>query len=304
MTVTDRLAGARSSLGYKAPCKVATTANITLSGEQTIDDVAVTVDDRVLVKDQTDASQNGIYEVRAGAWVRAADFAHSRDVTQGTRVNVVQGTVGQGEYEVTTSGTIVIGTTNITIAYWSLGSAAFSSLAVGTDDSVPGAVSIYGGGATEDGARIDIHNAADHDTNTEFFRIGPNANGDLKIGRGGNDDVVIQENGGGVLLSQVSGTVTIGTDDSVRAVVSLYGDSTGNGAVLDLFNGAASDGTAGYYRMSCSTDGNLTISRDAGAADITLTSTGGILFTTLPSSNPGVAGQIYSNSNVLTVSTG
>lgn len=117
MTLTDRLGGARSSLAFKAPCIAATTANITLSGEQTIDGVAVVDGDRVLVKDQDDAAENGIYEVRANnTWVRAADWGQSRDIIQGTRVTVVQGTVGQGDYELTTSGTIILGTTELTIS--------------------------------------------------------------------------------------------------------------------------------------------------------------------------------------------
>jgi hypothetical protein len=60
-------------LDAKASCRVATTANITLSGTQTIDGVAVIAGERVLVKDQSTASQNGIYVVAAGAWTRATD---------------------------------------------------------------------------------------------------------------------------------------------------------------------------------------------------------------------------------------
>lgn len=58
----------------KAPCVVATTANITLSGLQTIDGVTVAAGDRVLVKNQTTASQNGIYVASAIAWTRATDM--------------------------------------------------------------------------------------------------------------------------------------------------------------------------------------------------------------------------------------
>ncbi|NBW17403.1 MAG: hypothetical protein EBR82_56425, partial [Caulobacteraceae bacterium] len=60
-------------LDAKASCLVATTANITLSGTQTIDGVAVTAGQRVLVKDQSTQSQNGIYVCVAGAWTRATD---------------------------------------------------------------------------------------------------------------------------------------------------------------------------------------------------------------------------------------
>lgn len=60
-------------LDAKASTRVATTANITLSGTQTIDGVSVIAGDRVLVKDQTSAAQNGIYLVAAGSWTRTTD---------------------------------------------------------------------------------------------------------------------------------------------------------------------------------------------------------------------------------------
>lgn len=111
MTVTvDRLSGARSLLAYKAPVKVATTTNITLSGTQTIDSVAVAVDDRVLVKDQADTTENGIYEVQTGAWRRAADFNLNRDLTHGTRVWDAN---QEREYVLSTTGDIDVGTSSI-----------------------------------------------------------------------------------------------------------------------------------------------------------------------------------------------
>ena len=60
-------------LDVKASAVVATTATITLSGTQTIDGVTLIAGDRVLVKNQTTASANGIYVVAAGAWTRATD---------------------------------------------------------------------------------------------------------------------------------------------------------------------------------------------------------------------------------------
>lgn len=63
-------------LDPKQSVKAATTANIaTLSGTMTIDGVALVANDRVLVKDQTTASQNGVYVVAAGAWTRADDLS-------------------------------------------------------------------------------------------------------------------------------------------------------------------------------------------------------------------------------------
>ena len=61
-------------LGPKAACQVATTANITLSGLQTIDGYTTLAGDRVLVKNQSTSSQNGIYLASASAWTRTTDM--------------------------------------------------------------------------------------------------------------------------------------------------------------------------------------------------------------------------------------
>ena len=123
-TNTDRLAGATTSLAVKAPVIAATTANITLSGEQTIDSVAVVADDRVLVKDQTDGIENGVYTAASGAWVRAIDFDGTRDVKSGTFVVVASGTAGAGTlWRITTADDITIGTTSIAFAVMTLDSA-------------------------------------------------------------------------------------------------------------------------------------------------------------------------------------
>ena len=62
-------------LDAKASVRVASTANLSLLGTQTIDGVAVVAADRVLVKDQTVAANNGIYVVSAGAWSRSSDMS-------------------------------------------------------------------------------------------------------------------------------------------------------------------------------------------------------------------------------------
>jgi hypothetical protein len=119
MGIQDRLGGYRSTLAQKAPCYVATTANITLSGFQTIDGVALTEDDpnlRVLVKNQTDTTQNGLYVASAGLWQRAPEFNGNNDVVKGTRVNVHSGSTQSGQYVLTTADPIVFGTSSITFS--------------------------------------------------------------------------------------------------------------------------------------------------------------------------------------------
>lgn len=112
----DRLFGVNASMAVKVPCRVATTAAITLNGEQTIDGVAVVTGDRVLVKDQASGVYNGIYVADTSDWERDLDMDGSRDIVEGTLVKVNHGTAGPGFYYVTTTGTIVVGTTSIAFA--------------------------------------------------------------------------------------------------------------------------------------------------------------------------------------------
>ncbi len=75
------------------PVKAATTANITLSGTQTIDNVSLVASDRVLVKNQTNSVQNGVYVVQAGAWSRAVDLNESSELEHGVFYFVRQGDI-------------------------------------------------------------------------------------------------------------------------------------------------------------------------------------------------------------------
>lgn len=113
----DRLAGLGQAVAIKAPCLVATTANITLSGLQTIDGVTLAAGDRVLVKDQTLPAYNGIWLALEDDWVRASDLDDPRDGITGTRVFVRGGTAGGGKdyYLSFASDPIVFGTTAITV---------------------------------------------------------------------------------------------------------------------------------------------------------------------------------------------
>lgn len=100
----ERLRGITDGQAVKAACVCATTANITLSGLQTIDGISVLADYRVLVKDQTTASENGIYVASTGTWTRAYDFDGDNDIIQGTRVFVVTGTTNAAtEWYISTS---------------------------------------------------------------------------------------------------------------------------------------------------------------------------------------------------------
>ena len=107
-------------LDIKDSVKVATTANITLSGTQTIDGVAVSADERVLVKDQSTQTQNGLYLCKAGAWQRTTDLAAGSNAA-GMFTFVEQGTVNGDNGFVCTSnsGSAVTNTNNLTFAQFS-----------------------------------------------------------------------------------------------------------------------------------------------------------------------------------------
>src|SRR3990167_4656502 len=114
MATTDRVNAALSSLAFKAPCRAATTANITLSAAQTIDGVAIVADDRVLVKNQTDATENGIYIADSSSWDRAPDFDGNNDVATGSIIYVHSGTANSGFWILSTADPITIDTSSIT----------------------------------------------------------------------------------------------------------------------------------------------------------------------------------------------
>jgi hypothetical protein len=118
---------ARSGLDVKNSVKAATTANITLSNTQTIDGVALSVGDRVLVKDQTTASQNGIYVVASSSWTRSTDADAPAELNPGTFVFVEQGTINDNTGFVVVSDSVVtIGTDDIN---WTLFSASGTLIA-------------------------------------------------------------------------------------------------------------------------------------------------------------------------------
>jgi len=101
-------------LGPKAACQVATTANITLSGLQTIDGYTTLAGDRVLVKNQLSSQYNGIYIASASAWTRSTDMDVWSEVPGAYTVILNGGQADQG-WVCTASQT---GTINVTAMPW------------------------------------------------------------------------------------------------------------------------------------------------------------------------------------------
>lgn len=119
----------KQALDIKASVHVASTANVSLSGGSSgleagdaIDGVTLVAGDRVLLKNQTDASQNGIYVAVAsgGTPARSDDANASVDVTSGMFVWVEEGTANADQgYVLTTNNVITLNTTNLTFTQFS-----------------------------------------------------------------------------------------------------------------------------------------------------------------------------------------
>jgi hypothetical protein len=103
---------------WKNAVKAASTGNLTLSGEQTIDGVALVAGDRILVKDQTTASENGLYVVAAGAWARASDADAAAELSAAA-VFVTDGTLNADTGWVQTATVSTLGTDAVTFAQFS-----------------------------------------------------------------------------------------------------------------------------------------------------------------------------------------
>lgn len=126
---------AHSGVAAKAAVVCTTTANITLSGLQTIDGVTVVADDRVLVKDQTDASENGIYNASSGTWQRAGDFDGAGEIAKGALIFVIGGTTQTTTYwYVTSDNPITIGESDINFSQPAFGDV--SGPASATDENI------------------------------------------------------------------------------------------------------------------------------------------------------------------------
>lgn len=151
---------ARSGLDVKSSVRVATTANITLSGTQTIDGVVASAGDRVLVKNQTAGAQNGIYDVAVGAWTRSTDADTSGEFNSGAFTFVEEGTTNGGRgYVLTTANTITLGTTSLAFTMFS----SSGAITAGTDLSFSGTtlnVNVDGSSITTNGSnQLAIHSS-------------------------------------------------------------------------------------------------------------------------------------------------
>src|SRR5262245_60963371 len=103
-----------NGLSWKEPVRIASTGNLGLSGLAAIDGVTPIAADRILVKNQTTGSQNGIYTGSSGAWSRAIDFVSPGDALQAA-VFVSEGTTqADTAWVMTTNPPITVDVTTLT----------------------------------------------------------------------------------------------------------------------------------------------------------------------------------------------
>ena len=195
--------GIKQALDIKDSVKVASTANITVASalinNSTVDGVSVDTGDRVLLKNQTDASENGIYVVvGSGAASRADDANSNADVTSGLFVFVEQGTANGDNGYVLTTNSVDLGTTNLTFTQFS----GAGAVEAGTGLSRSG---------TTISANVDDKSVEISGDNLRIKNITGTAVGDLLVGvasNGGYTSLAKPSAAGAILNMNTSGVAS------------------------------------------------------------------------------------------------
>ena len=158
-------AASAAGIYWKAPVVVATTANITLSGEQTIDSI-LTSASRVLVKSQTAPAENGIYVTAAGAWSRAIPM-DTWDEHVGAVVLANQGGInGNQAFQCTVTPGGTLDTTDVTFVPFGAMAVNFSvdNFAAGVDYTAGSSttITLSGDPGSEENCRITFDGVMQH----------------------------------------------------------------------------------------------------------------------------------------------
>ena len=263
-----QLQAMQGGLNWKQEADVATTANIALTGLQTIDGVAVTAGMIVLVKNQTTASQNGLYTVASGAWTRATDMDIATECNKAT-VFVKGGTAQPITQWTATSTITTLGTDPITFAQTN----ALNGVVAGIGLSKTGNqmdVNL-GAGIVElpsDEIGIDLYDPTTSAiilTGTGTDRVtGTNAKLHLLLDLTANGQLVQSANG----LKVTTNTIT---EAELTASVAGNGLVGGNGTALAVASAAGTASTGGDTPANWAGVGAVTVT--ANAVGVTLGST-------------------------------
>jgi phage-related tail fiber protein len=134
MAITDRLGATvdateapssstpNAGLAVKTAVRAATTgSNIMLSGLQTMDGIALAAGDRVLVKDQSNQTLNGVYNVSTGPWAASSDFQNNTQLGRGALVFVTDGVSNAGSlWWLAVANPVVVGSSALVFSPFNL----------------------------------------------------------------------------------------------------------------------------------------------------------------------------------------
>jgi len=235
-----------AGLSWKEPCLVASTANIpTLSGLLTVDTVTLAAGDRVLVKNQSTASQNGIYTAAAGAWSRAVG-ADDWNEYLGAITFIIEGSQGGSAWYCTAQPGGTLGTTAINWSNFSVS----SSYTAGTGLTLAGTqFSITNTGVT----------AATYGSSSKAVILAVNAQGQITSASDGDISIAGSQItsgtiGASYLSGNYSGITGVGTLGGLTVTNPIVGSITGNAATASAATNLAGGG-ANYlpYQTAAST---------------------------------------------------
>jgi hypothetical protein len=239
-------------LDTKASVVAGTTANITLSGTQTIDGIVLVAADRVLVKNQTASADNGLYLCAAGAWTRTTDMDTWAEVP-GAYVFVETGTtLADTGWVCTSNAGGTIGTTAIVWAQFSGAGSGVSSITFGTTGLTPatattGAVTVAGTLAIANGGTNSTATATaggvGYGTGTAHAYTAASTSGYILTSGGASVPVFIQTLP--VLNGGTGVTTSTGTTNVVLSTSPTFATSINSGATFTAFAGATTSLTIG-----------------------------------------------------------